>query len=743
MKIANQQSARAIIFVVLVALTSAARGHEGHAPLPTKGAEVNVEEGLVTLSDAARASLGVETGEVALRPLQQTVLAYATVLLDWQQHRFITTPIAGRISNLYVKPGETVAAGQKLAEIDSMELANLQLQLLDAQAVAELSARTQDRLQTLAREQVIAGRELAEAEAAHSQNVMAVEIAKSKLRRLRLMDEQIESILVKRVPIRTLTILSPIAGVAIHTDLALGKFVEPTEHLFEVMDLSSVSVRIDVLEQDLGKVKAGQAVELSVTGLPNKVYKGAIKTEEAFIDSETHLGRAWLVLPNSKDTGRELLPGMYGQATVAISSPDPKLAVPASAVLNNGTEWFVLVEEAATARASEYRKRNVAIGLMAGGFAEITAGDVYPGDRVVTTGGHEMANFFIQGVLRLSPEARANLGVVSEPVKKAFVDDIVEVEGTIELPPEQRAVASSSLSGTVEKIFVERGQAVQAGDVVAEVASLDLLETQYTYLQGDVQSKLLNDTLERLRPESETQIVARKRLLELESHYEQATYQRDSARQRLSTLGLTAEQLNAILAKRQLVELLPVRAPIDGVIVRLDKALGQVIQANQPLLEIHDLSRIVVRAHLGERDIVKAAMGVDARVRVVADPTFVGHGKVVRSGSSFDESNRTASAWIELENGATADLYNEMLAKVTLATSTDKPVLATPKAAVVSEGTRNFVFVEDASGVITRRAVTIGRADDRLIEITAGLKPDEKVVITGAAKLQTAYASLR
>lgn len=743
MKIANQHSARAITVVVLIALTNAVQGHEGHAPLPTKGAEVNVEEGLVTLSDAARASLGVETGEVALRPLQQTVLAYATVLLDWQQHRFITTPIAGRIAKLYVKPGETVATGQKLAEIDSMELANLQLQLLDAQAVAELSARTQARLQTLAREQVIAGRELAEAEAAHSQNVMAVEIAKSKLRRLRLTDEQIESILLEREPIRTLAILSPIAGVAIHTDLALGKFVEPTEHLFEVMDLSSVSVRIDVLEQDLGKVKAGQTVELSVTGLPNELFKGVIKTEEAFIDSETHLGRAWLVLPNSKDTGLELLPGMYGQATVAISSPDPKLTVPASAVLNNGTEWFVLVEEAATTRASEYRKRNVAVGLTAGGLSEITAGDVYPGDRVVTTGGHEMANFFIQGVLRLSPEGRANLGVVSEPVKKAFVDDIVEVEGTIELPPEQRAVASSPLSGTVEKILVERGQAVQAGDVVAEVASLDLLETQYAYLQGDVQSKLLNDTLERLRPESETQIVARKRLLELESQYEQATYQRDSARQRLSTLGLTAEQLNAILAKRQLVELLPVRAPIDGVIVRLDKALGQVIQANQPLLEIHDLSRIVVRAHLGERDLAKAAMGTDARVRVVADPSFVGKGKVVRSGSSFDQSNRTASAWIELENGATAELYNEVLAKVTLATSTDKPVLATPKAAVVSEGTRNFVFVEDASGIITRRAVTIGRTDDRLVEITAGLKPDEKVVITGAAKLQTAYASLR
>ncbi len=743
MKTTAQLSAPTVSAIIFAALTAIAHGHEGHAPLPTKGAQVNVEQGLVTLSDAARKSLGVETGEVTLRPLEKTVLAYARVLLDWQQHRFVTTPIVGKISKLYIKPGETVAAGQKLAEIDSTDLAKLQLQLLDAQSVAELSARTQARLQSLASEQVIAGRELAEAEAAHSQNVMAVEIAKSKLRRLHLSDGQIVSILQEREPIRTLTIRSPIAGVAIHSDLALGKFVEPSEHLFEVMDLSSVSVRIDVLEQDIGKVKPGQNVELSVTGLPEEVFRGAIKTEEAYIDSETHLGRAWMVLPNAPETGRKLLPGMYGQAEVAITSPEPKLAVPETALLNNGTEWFVLVEEAATARASEYRKRNVAVGLVANGLAEITAGEVYPGDQVVTTGGHEMANFFIQGVLRLSPEARKNLGVVAEPAKKEFIDDVVEVEGTIELPPEQRAVASSPLSGTVENILVERGQAVRTGEVLAEVASLDLLETQYTFLQAAIQSTLLQQTLERLRQGSETHIVARKRILELESQYDQATYQRDSARQRLSILGLTAEQLDAILSERRLIELLPVRAPINGVIVRLDKVLGQVIQADQPLLEIHDLSRIVVRAHLGEREMAKAKVGANARVRVVAEPSFIGSGKVVRSGSTFDESNRTASAWIELEKGAAADLYNEMLAKVTFATATEEPVLATPKAAVVTEGTRSFVFVEDASGMIVRRTVTTGRSDDRLIEIASGLAPGEKVIVTGTANLQTAYASLR
>jgi hypothetical protein len=88
-------------------------------------------------------------------------------------------------------------------------------------------------------------------------------------------------------------------------------------------------------------------------------------------------------------------------------------------------------------------------------------------------------------------------------------------------------------------------------------------------------------------------------------------------------------------------------------------------------------------------------------------------------------------------------LYHDMLARVTFAIKKGEPVLAVPKAAVFDEGTRSFVFVEDTSGLLTRRAVRKGRADDRLVEITAGLVPGEQVATTGAANLQTAYASLR
>jgi membrane fusion protein, heavy metal efflux system len=729
--------------VILSALRIEAYAHEGHAPLPTKGAQVDVEKGTVTLSAEARKSLGVETAEVTLQPIEQTVLAYATVSLDWEQHRFVTTPISGRIARLYIKPGETVVRGQKLAEIESTELTRLQLQLLDSLNRFELSNNTLSRVETLVREQVVAGRELTEAKAAESESKAAVGIAKSKLKRLRLTDDQIETVIRTKQPIPSLAIESPLTGVAIHTDLALGKFVEPTEHLFEVMDLSTASVRIDVAELDLAKVKTGQPAKFSVAAFPEVVFEGAVTTKEPYIDPETHLGRVWVKLPNAPNSKQKLLPGMYGQAEIIVSPAEKLVTVPKKALLTNGTEWFVLVEDSATARASEYRKKNVAIGISDSNFAAFSSGDVFPGDQVVTTGGHEMSNFFIQGVLRLSPEARKNLGVSVEPVRAQHVDDVFEVDGTIDLPPEQQAVAASQLAGTIENILVERGQSVRAGQVVAEISSLEFLETQYELTQAHVALGRIEELLGNLRQFKDGRLVAKKRLLELESEYEASVFQRDSARQRLMTLGLSKEELDRILAEEQVVDLLPVRAPIDGVIVRFEKMLGEVVQADQPLFEIHDLSRIVVRALLGERDIAKATVGTTARVRVVADPAFVGEGKVVRVGSTFGEENRTASAWVEVSEAPARTLYHGMLARVTFAVRNGEPILALPKEAFFEDGTRSFVFVQDASGLLTRRPVKNGREDDRLVEVTSGLKVGELVAVEGAGKLQTAYASLR
>src|SRR5205823_2592840 len=118
---------------------SAAFAHEGHAPLPTKGATVKGDR--LMLSASASKAIGVQTAKVELAEVQRTLRAVGTVELPWSQQAYVSTLIAGRVEKVLVKPGESVKVGQELAYVAGAELENLQLAMLQASKERAFTAR--------------------------------------------------------------------------------------------------------------------------------------------------------------------------------------------------------------------------------------------------------------------------------------------------------------------------------------------------------------------------------------------------------------------------------------------------------------------------------------------------------------------------------------------------------------------------------------------------------------------------
>jgi hypothetical protein len=83
-----------------------------------------------------------------------------------------------------------------------------------------------------------------------------------------------------------------------HTDLSVGKVINSKEHLFEVLDLSSVWLKIGVLEKDLSRVAIGQSLELTLTAYPNEKIPAQVDVFGQFLDPQTHLGTIWASLSN-------------------------------------------------------------------------------------------------------------------------------------------------------------------------------------------------------------------------------------------------------------------------------------------------------------------------------------------------------------------------------------------------------------------------------------------------------------
>ena len=413
----------AMAFLAAVSLDTAT-AHDGHAPLPTKGVQVDVEKGLITLSPEARKSLGLQTAVVEQRALEEKALAYATLVTPWQQQYFVSSQLSGRIAALHVVTGETVEPGQLLAEVASSEMESLQLELRSAVNDLSLSSRQAEQLRGLAQSQAVPGKDYIEATTKHEQDKNAVQIARSKLHSLGILDAAIDESLDGTAGATTLLVplSSPIRGMVSHADLAVGKVIAANEHLFEVNDLSKLWVKIGVLERDVARVKAGQRVDLEFSAFPKQPIGAVVTVPGVEIDPTTHVATVWAEIANPSGNPK-YLPGMYGTAKIVTSEPTKLLSLPASALLGSGAERYVLVEVAATSRGSEFRRQNVVVAAQNSALVQLRPGALFPGDRVVRVGGQVLSSFFILGSLRLSEEGIRNVGLKVEPVAEHVVEE--------------------------------------------------------------------------------------------------------------------------------------------------------------------------------------------------------------------------------------------------------------------------------------------------------------------------------
>jgi len=732
-----------VTILVLAVSIASALAHEGHRPLPTRGMEVNADTGRMILTKVAREVLDVQTTEATPQAVSESVMAYGTLVSPWNRHAMVSSPLSGRIVELLVTPGESVKAGQTLAELDSPELELLQLELRAAKTTIDLSLKLVESTEKAGINGAIPEIRFVEARNKLEQDRVRLEIASAKWLGLQLSQESLDELLQRsdndRIP--RLTLSSPIDGVVTHADLSVGKVVDPKEHLFEVLDLSTIWLKISVLEKDLARVMTGQAVDLSLTAWPGAKFSATVDVLGQFLDPQTHLGTVWATLSNSSSSEPKLLPGMSGQVQLRTDDQGEKLTLPLSAVIRDGAERFVLVEEEQTKVASTFQKQTVVLGTRMGDLIEVRGGNVFPGDRVVTRGSHELGGFFTKGVLKVSQETARDINLILETVTQHSLAETITVDGLVDVPPTRRSTAAAQLGGSIAHILVDRGQKVRQGDVLAEIVSQEFQNLQLELLKASLDARLLQTIMDNLR--LATDAISQRRLWEAESQLNQSNNRRDNAVQRLKTAGLTEDQIADLMTRNQLIPTLPVRAPIDGVIMDFDKVLGHVVRPEESLFEIHDLSQVWVQGFVSERDLPEVRVGQTVRVRFVADSSEVVTGTLVRSGRSVGRDDRTLSVWVELKQMPRVPMQHNMLARLTIETGTSSPHLAVPRTAVAHEGTRAYVFVRKDDDVFERRFVQLGRSDDTVIEIREGLTDGESIAVSGALQLQTGYAALR
>ncbi len=744
------------LFFLLMAC-SISTAHEGHQPLPTKGVQVDTDRGYITLSRQARDAIGLETDEVSVGEVSSGLFAYAETVAPWNAKAFGSAQISGRITRLLVRPGDSVAKDQVVAELSSRELEVLQLEYNQAKKELALNKQLLEMTKPSANAGAVPMQRLLDVENAYQQSENSLAIARIRAKTLGVDANTLEQS--ELLPIRHL-VRSPIAGKVIHSDLSEGKFVDAFEHLFEIVNSDVTWVRLQILEKNLFHVSIGQKVTLEFADGTLKI-EGSIDRVDAGLETKSQVGWAWVSVSNPA-----LVPGLVGNAVIQTNSQNDRIAIPLRSVYSDGLQTYVFVEEASTRSSAEYKKRNVMVGsrklipkASSTSLVEVVQGDVYPGDRVVVKGGHELSGLFFLGVLKLSQQDRSRLGIETATATHRQIGNAIPLSASVTLPPENRSVASSQLAGTIQSHTLSPGKEVRAGELLMEIASPEFHTLQLDLLKTKLDADLSRQRAQRLQ-DIGSDAISRRILLEVTSKADQLEGRAESLKRQLSSLGLNANEIESIVREKKIIDFLPIRAEIDGRLVSWVGTLGETVVANQSLVEIQNLNSIWIEAHLPTqlRDQISIESSGQASVLSNDNIKFPVH--VVRVGPIVSESTRTQRIWLVPNlnpnptlKRATIDhasltqqigMLRDGMQLTVLIKSTDGPsALVVPSVAVLRDGLHAFVFVQRADDYVERRRVTLGRTDGEFIEITNGVIAGEAVVSAGGRELQTAFASLR
>ena len=361
------------------------------------------------------------------------------------------------------------------------------------------------------------------------------------------------------------------------------------------------------------------------------------------------------------------------------------------------------------------------------------------------------------GIVRARPDAK---GVVT-----AQVPGRVTLNQSVSLGS---AVGRGEQIGFVEQVLDVSGQAglesqrleVEAQQREVEVRKLELRNTALALQSQQAQSRSAAQQARTRLAQAERELrrsqnlfeqgaVPKKRVEEAETAVNVIGEEIASADKQVGLLGeqIRAAQTGQTIFRspsvRGPIRNFPLLSPITGIIDQINATSGQQVASGAELLNIVNLSTVLLEAQVFEKDLptVRESMrasftssALEGEVYTIGTPD--GDGRLVSIGQAVNEQTRTVPVIYEVKNPFNR-LRDGNFIEITIDTSGNRQVLAVPKSAIVREQGEAFVFVFDGGETFERRLLALGAEGSDFFEIVSGLTEGERIVIEGVYQLRT------
>ncbi|WP_046120747.1 macrolide transporter subunit MacA [Ensifer aridi] len=329
------------------------------------------------------------TQAVTRGDIEDSVTAVGT--LDAIKSVDVGAQVSGQLKSLHVEIGEKVEVNQLIAEIDpasienrieidQAELAYLEAQLVSKKAQLVLKAANIERQRSLVATNSVSQSTLDQAVADHTAAQADVHAIDAQIRK------QKATLAGDKVALGYTKIYAPMAGTIVANPAKEGQTLNANQTaptIVTIADLSTMTVKAQVSEADVGKLKIGMDAYFTLLGQPGKRFPGKLRQIEPMPDTENNviLYYALFDVPNPKG---ELMMSMSAQAFFVEATAKDALVVPNAAVRMNGgsVDKPTLAHVTVVTPSGATETRDVEVGIRNRVSAEIISG-LKEGEKVV------------------------------------------------------------------------------------------------------------------------------------------------------------------------------------------------------------------------------------------------------------------------------------------------------------------------------------------------------------------------
>lgn len=307
-------------------------------PVYEEAGETQVPTSTIRIDPVTLQNMGVRLGRVERRTLVKDIRTVGNITYDETQIFRVNTKFSGWIEKLYVNfVGYEVKKGQPLFDVYSPALVTAQEEYL-------LALEQYDRLSDASYPRV---RQVVED---------LLKASRTRLQYWDLTDEQIDHISSSGKISKALTVYSPATGVVIKKSAFEGHFVKEGEMQYEIVNLATVWVDVDIYEYELPWVENGMPAEMELTYIPGKRFKGKVLFIYPYLETKTRTAKLRLKFVNPD---YELKPGMYADIFLKSTVSKNTLVVPQEAIIFSGMRRLVYV----SLGEGKFEPREVKLGM--------------------------------------------------------------------------------------------------------------------------------------------------------------------------------------------------------------------------------------------------------------------------------------------------------------------------------------------------------------------------------------------